>query len=398
MKSRFFYAKKTYFCIVNRSLNYIMRKLVIFIWILSSLSVLMAQSPNVKTVLFLVPFFGDEYNNYNEANIKTSVDIDNETIFSLVSFWEGAQMALDEYETSFQRINVIVKDVTNNDEKLIQMMEDEELMNQVDMIIGPFFASQFEIAANYAKKYQIHIVNPFTSKRSILENNEYVYKVQSSSEAIAEMVKQRWLETGEETEILLWTERGADIKNLQRCEQYFNQLNIPYEFVLEGDKIGIEKRLRRGGHHVVMAFLPSETTIIARMRDMGISNDFSNTVFVIPDEWLEIAALEVDYLNKLNVHFFSDCFVNEDNDATLFFISNFIEKYNTPPDLKRFSFQGYDITKYFVELMLHDFDVSKVQYAPVAMKFNFIKTENGGYENHGKFLLQLKDYKIQMAE
>jgi hypothetical protein len=375
-----------------------MRKLVIFIWLLSSLSVLTAQNTDVKTVLFLIPFFSEEYGNYDESNMKTSVDIDNETVFSLVSFWEGAQLALDEYETNFQRLNIIVKDVTYNDDKLIEIMEDEELMNQVDMIIGPFFASQFEIAANYAKRYQIHIINPFTSKRSILDGNEYVYKVQSSSEAIAEMVKQRWLETGEETDILIWTERGADIRDLQKCEQYFTQLNIPYEFVIEGDKVSLNKRLSKGGRHVVMAFLPSETTIIARMRDMGIANDFPNTVFVIPEEWLAIGALEVDYLDKLNVHFFSDCFVSEDNDATLFFISNFIEKYNTPPDIKRFSFQGYDITKYFVELMLHNFDASRVQYAPVAMKFNFIKTENGGYENHGKFLLQLKDYKIQMAE
>lgn len=147
-----------------------------------------------------------------------------------------------------------------------------------------------------------------------------------------------------------------------------------------------------------MAFLPSETTIIARMRNLGIEQDFPNTVFVIPEEWLEIGALEVDYLNKLNVHLFSDYYVNMDDDKTLVFISDFIEKFNTPPDVKRFSFQGYDITKYFVELMLHDFDASQVQYTPIAMKFNFVKSDNGGYENHGLFLLQLKDYKIQLAD
>ena len=88
-------------------------------------------------------------------------------------------------------------------------MEDEELMSRVDLIIGPFFASQFEIAANYAKTYQIPIVNPFTSKRGILEENEYVYKVQSSTEAVAEMVKNRWVDHGDETEIFFWTERGG---------------------------------------------------------------------------------------------------------------------------------------------------------------------------------------------
>ena len=375
-----------------------MKRFSLFLIVLLALPSLLAQPADVKTVLYFLPFFGDEYGLYNEYKIKTSADIDNEPIFSLVSFWEGAQMALDEYETSYHRINVIAKDVTYDNDKLIRLLENEELMSQVDLIIGPFFATQFEIAANYAKTYQIPIVNPFTSKREILEDNEYVYKVQSSTESVAEVVKHRWLGDNNEAEIIFWTERGADIPVLQKCEKYFTQMDIPYQFVIEGDKMSMKSRFGDNKKKVVMAFLPSETTIIAKMRNLGIENDFPNTVFVIPEEWLEIGALEVDYLNKLNVHFFSDYFVNTDDDKTLLFISNFIEKYNTPPDLKRFSFQGYDITKYFVELMLHDFDASQVQYTPIAMKFQFEKTDNGGYENHGLFLLQLKDYRIQSAD
>ena len=375
-----------------------MKRISLFLSVLLLLPSLFAQTADVKTVLYFLPFFGDEYGMYNENKIRSAVDIDNEPIFSLVSFWEGAQMALNEYETIYHRINVIVKDVTYNNDKLMRIMEDEELMSQVNLIIGPFFASQFEIAANYAKTYQIPIVNPFTSKREILENNEYVYKVQSSEETVAEIVKKHWLDYYDNPEIFFWTERGADVPVLQKCEYYFTQKDIPYQFVLEDDNGSLKNRLGNDKRNLVMAFLPTETKVIARMRNLGVGNSFANTTFIIPEEWLEIDALEVDYLNKLNVHLFSDYYVNMDDDRTLLFISDFIEKYNTPPDLKRFSFQGYDITKYFVELMLHDFDASQVQYTPIAMKFNFVKTENGGYENHGLFLLQLKDYKIQSAE
>ena len=375
-----------------------MRRFLLFLSVLLCCPVLFAQTSEVKTVLYLLPFFGEEYSSYNNGKISTAVDIDNEPMFSLVSFWEGAQMALDEYETSFQRINVVVKDITYDNEKLIRILEDEQLMSQVDLIIGPFFASQFEIASNYAKTHQIPIVNPFTSKQSILEDNEYVYKVQPSKESVAEMVNQYWRSEIPVSDILIWTERGADIPALRACEHYFTQLGIPYEFVLDDEKINIKKRLNFASHQVVFPFFQQNTTVIANMRGLGIENDFPNTVFVIPEEWLAIDALEVEYLNKLNVHFFSDCFVDENNDKTLVFISNFIERYNTPPDLKRFTFQGYDITKYFVELMLHDFDESKVHYDPVAMKFNFRKTANGGYENHGMFLLQLKDNKVQIAD
>lgn len=375
-----------------------MRRFLLFLSFLLYLPALFAQTAEVKTVLYLLPFFGEEYSSYNTGKISTPADIDDEPMFSLVSFWEGAQMALDEYENSFQRINVVVKDITYDNAKLRRALEDDELMSQVDLIIGPFFASQFEIAANYAKTHQIPIVNPFTKKQDILENNEYVYKVQSSKESVAEMVKQYWRSENRTSDILIWTERGADIPALRACERYFTQLGVPYEFVLDDEKTNIKKRLNTTVNQVVFPFFQQNTTVIANMRSLGIEDDFPNTVFVIPEEWLAIDALEVDYLNKLNVHFFSDYFVSEENDSTLVFISNFVERYNTPPDLKRFSFQGYDITKYFVELMLHDFDASKVRLSPVAMKFNFQKTENGGYENHGMFLLQLKDYKVQLAD
>ncbi len=375
-----------------------MKRFLLFLSVLLCLPALLAQTAEVKTVLYLLPFFGEEFDSYSEFKMKSSVDVDNEPSFSLVSFWEGAQMALDEYESSSHRVNVIVRDITYDNEKLRQILENGELMGSVDLIIGPFFASQFSIAAEYAKRYQIPIVNPFTSKQDILEDNEYVFKVQSSGETMAEMVNELWRSGATPSDIFLWTERGADILGLQRCERYFNQLDIPYEFVLDDEKSTIKRRLTENKHQVVFPFFQLHTTVIANMRNLGIENDFPNTVFVIPEEWMEIDALEVDYLNKLNVHFFSDYFVNEENDKTLVFISNFIERYNTPPDLKRFSFQGYDITKYFVELMLHDFDTAQVQYTPLAMKFNFKKTENGGYENHGMYLLQLKDYKIQLAD
>lgn len=375
-----------------------MKRLALLMVALLLLSMSHAQFTEVKTVLFLMPFFGEEYSSYNGNRIQSSTDIDNEPIFSLVGFWEGAQMALNEYETRFQRIDVVAKDITYNNEKLIRIMEDEELMSKVDLIIGPFFASQFEIAARYAKSYQIPIVNPFTSKQEILDDNEFVYKVQSSTESVSEIMKKRWFDMGKTTDVFLWTEKDVVFPEMQRCERYFASMDIPYKYVFKEDNVSMKHRLNTHKQNVVMAFLSSETTIIAKMRDLGIENDFPNTVFIVPREWLEIGALEVDYLNKLNVHFFSDYFVDEDNDAALVFMSNFIEKYNTPPELKRFSFQGYDITKYFVELMLQDFDASKVRYSPVSMKFNFKKTENGGYENHGIFLLQLKDYKIRLAD
>lgn len=375
-----------------------MKRFLFFLSVLLCLPSLLAQTTEVKTILYLLPFFGDEYDSNRAYEMNSVAAINKEPAFSLVSYWEGAQMALDEYEKGDSRINVVVKDITYNNEKLRQIMEDEELMSQVDLIIGPFFAEQFEIASSYAKTYGIPIVNPFTNKQSILTENEFVYKVQSSEAAISEMVRERWLKQDEEYEILFWTKRGVDIPALKNMELCLDSMDIPYEFIFDDDRNSGIARLQTEKKQVLFFFFQQNTSAIANIRSLGVVNEFPNTFFVIPEEWLEIDALEVDYLNKLNVHFFSDYFVDDESDQVFVFINKFIERYNTPPDLKRFSFQGYDITKYFVELMLNEFDLSQVQYEPLTMKFDFHKLENGGYENHGVFLLQLKDYKIQPAE
>ncbi|MEG1556636.1 MAG: hypothetical protein RR356_07930, partial [Bacteroidales bacterium] len=117
--------------------------------------------------------------------------------------------------------------------------------------------------------------------------------------------------------------------------------------------------------------------------------------FFIPDSWISIGDIDVEYFNKMNVHYFTPYYVDYSQDRTVFFITNFIEKFQSFPEISRFSYQGYDITKYFIELMIHDFDSSKVDFTPLALGFDFYKYEHGGFENQKVRLLQIKDYKIE---
>lgn len=370
-----------------------LKKIILSITILCCFSVGMAQQDDAKTVLFLIPFWGNQYHSENINALGTELDIYNEPVFGLAGFWEGARLALDEYESGTERINVIVRDVANDNAKLLSILEDEEMMNQVDLIIGPFFARQFEIAAPYAKKYQIPIVNPFTTKKNIVDDNEFVYKVFPAREAMPELLS----ETGMSHQpVIFWAESDKWTPEMQIFKDYFDAHNVKYEKVSINTNI-IDK-LKSNTQSLVLLSMQSEALVIAKMRQLGIRENDVNATLIIPQEWLDINELEVDYLNKLNVHFFSNYFVDENADATVVFKDHFFEKFNSNPDLKHFTFQGYDITKYFVELMLKGFDLSKVDYEPVSMKFNFKKIEQGGFENNGVFFLQLQDYKIKPTE
>lgn len=96
---------------------------------------------DVKTVLFLIPFYSSQYDSQKVAEAKTSEDVELISSFQLMGFWAGAQVALDEYEAAGVPLKVVVRDVSNSETKLRAILDNKELMSSVDLIIGPFSAS-----------------------------------------------------------------------------------------------------------------------------------------------------------------------------------------------------------------------------------------------------------------
>ena len=152
-----------------------MRKVVLFIiCLIFGLGSAFAK-PSVYKILYLIPF---EIDNYTAPYIKECEDMDNVRSYQLMGFWNGAQMAIEELgkDETFH-FEIVVRDVSNSESQLRKILEDKELMSDVNLIIGPFFSKLFTIAAEYAKQYQIPIVNPFTSRQDVVEGNEFVYKL-----------------------------------------------------------------------------------------------------------------------------------------------------------------------------------------------------------------------------
>ena len=161
-----------------------MKKKIVLCFLLALFAFSLSAQPTEerKTVLFLIPFYTHDYTGNASAAVQSSQDIYSVNSFLLMGFWAGAQIALEEYDEQNVPLNVIVKDVTEDEASLRAIMENERLMRDVDLIVGPFFSKTFLVAAEYAKRYGIPIVNPFTNRTDILTDNNYVYKVMPSLE------------------------------------------------------------------------------------------------------------------------------------------------------------------------------------------------------------------------
>ena len=104
---------------------------------------------------------------------------------------------------------------------------------------------------------------------------------------------------------------------------------------------------------------------------------------VVPEKWITSNTYDVEYYDKLNLHFFSDYYVDFEDQKTQLFIYKYT--------------QGYDVVRYFVELIRHDMDHDQVKVTPLSYYFSFDKHPDGGYENVNVQFLQVLDNTILPA-
>jgi len=352
-----------------------------------------AQTRECK-LLYLIPFDAD---NYVSPFIRESDDMNQVRSYQLLGFWNGSEMAIEELgEEGNTKLDIVVRDISNNEEKLRQVMEDTTLMSGVDVIIGPFFSKLFAVAAEYAKQYQIPIVNPFTSRQDLMEDNEYVYKLIPALETRPAMISFMAQQTNA-FPIIIYGDTVSDNKEQAAYEKYFKENQVPYEITPSAS--AVTSKLSADHPNIVITFYnyPARNLIISR--NLLYSGKTANLTFVVPEEWMESKTYDIEYYSKLNLHFFSEYYVDLEEEKTKTFVYNYTQKYGILPLLDDFAFQGYDITRYFVEFALNDRDLDRVKVAPIAFPLSFDKSPDGGYENvNVQFLEVNKDNDIVPSE
>lgn len=363
-----------------------------------SLSLFSQVNAETKTILYLIPFLSDQVNSINTNKIETDNDIYQIPSFELVAFWEGAQLALEEFDSQGISLNVIVKDITDNEQKLKNILKDTTFMRNIDLIIGPFYAPLFEIAAKYAAIYEIPIVNPFSNRKDFLQGNPFVYKLIPSPEAKLKLLKDLLIDKNPESQFILYSENETS-SEYQLYRDFFIQENINYSQIpFLSESSNLLRHLSNTQHSIVIVLAESVEKIISNIRSVSAIEKIPSATFIIPENWIYDIENELRDFNRLQVHFFSNYSLDRKDEKTVYFESEFIERFHSPPDIHRYSYQGYDITRFFVNYLIHDFDTTRFNYSPISFDFHFDKIENGGYENQRIRLLQMKDFELIEVE
>ncbi len=358
-------------------------------------------------VALMIPLYAEEAKDI-ELDGQGTPDPAKFKSFNFIQFYEGFMMAAEALEMEGLELELHVYDVDEQVSKTIQVLQRAEL-SDMDLIVGPFFSRNFKLVSNFAEMFDIKIVNPLTRRTEVLKSSN-VYKVKPSRDAQIPILASFIEEYHPEANIILV--RNNSFQYAEEMQQIKSSLEtvLPYGVKVSNMKIFdliteyseadtnlpagtlisslvIEDRqllteqierditdstfLTNGIGEVVYAsdsvygiirnasvarknlivvlsnneiFVPE---VLTRLNDLKDTFDIS--VVGMP-EWEMLDNLEVDYLLDLDVHFFTDHYIDPADPEVEAFVGSFREKYLTQPD--RYAFEGYDIANYFLGAMM----------------------------------------------
>lgn len=355
-----------------------MKRVVLYFCIILGMSGGFAQES--KEVLFLIPFNPKGTTHFEVTHTTKSQKISQAFSTSLVGFWEGALLALDDINLDGYAVRAIVRDATHDTNRL------KEILNQhkeVDLIIAPVYGNMFPYIADFAQENKIPTVNPFARKRSIAEENPYIYKLHPAETAPAQYIAQHYANHN----IILWTHHSQE--NMDNYKTYFNENNIAYTIA---DSLPIQNYLSATQRNIIISPKGSPDIYKKYIQEM-MNLNHKNLTWIIPEEWLHHKDINFDNWAEIDIAFFSNYFIDKYSEEVEIFYYNFVHRFGHIPTIETFAFQGYDVTNFFVRMICNDFNIP-TDITPLSYDFQMQHIPHGGYENQKIRHIKMKQFQL----
>ena len=355
-------------------------------------------------VALMVPLYLYDIDNIPVSKEKSSKSKKSRSM-SFLQFYEGFIIAAEAMEKKGLKLDLTVIDVTENEssaERALSQIENKEW----DLFVGPFFGKPFAVIEEYAKAHSIPVVNPMTTRRSVIEDSPNVVKAKAGTTGmiltISNLVKNRYPNANV---FIVSREKDVDTAFLNQLEHHLNRA-INEEVTVSGDEFlqfarNESERLEMGSHLVPtidvegqvystgdfengstdkvvlsnsvkrhpyseMGKVKSQLSgvrdnvIIAYGEDNVFATQMLNTLtktadrfpitLVCAPDWQKHEKLLVDNLLKMHAIFVSDFFVDYNNDEVKRFVIRFRQKYAAEP--QQYAFEGYDVATYFLNALM----------------------------------------------
>ena len=362
-----------------------------------------ASKKDVFKIALLLPLYLSEVDNIDVTQIKTNAELSNLKSLSFIHFYEGFLMAIDSMKRLGMKAEIYVYDVSEDTTRIRAILQKNEL-KLMDLIIGPVFGNCFKIAAQFALKNKIPIINPFSSRNSIVKNNPYVFKIMPSDSIISNYIASYITDSLPESNIIFIANDQKNIDEKLYRDAIKNEINkknistitISNNICKSYESESITKNIKANKKTIFLCFFEGEVAVSNFVRFWQKSENTQATVFS-NSNWGLYDNIEIEYFLNLNLHITETFFIDYSDTVVKKFVANFLSTYYTEPN--NLAFQGYDIGMFFMKSLYEygsNFPKCLNAYDGISSRFVFQQNKiSNGFENNYINIFKYNDYKMK---
>ncbi|MBQ1409103.1 MAG: LysM peptidoglycan-binding domain-containing protein [Bacteroidales bacterium] len=370
------------------------------------------QDKNKVFVTIVMPLNLDKLNEISTSKFDIEQRGKKEyKVFEFIQFYEGILIALEQLQNRGVSVVLNVVDLSSDkDEDVVAAFNSHQMANS-DFIVALLVKKPFDKLSQLAKEHQVFVINPFSSRSAVVENNPYIVKCMPSVEGtvhgVLDMVASR--HKGCQLYLIHSNNKSNSTDERLYREEFVRQLDsrkdIKYTLFDWSANGKLLSTLKTTKKNVIISLYDQNssknmvyvTTLLNRLSSLNtdIPTLFSLTNFIndYPD-------IDYSQLQHLNYSMVTLGYLNYDNYKHKSFIDTYKTKFLTEPNTL-YAGVAHDIMIYFCSALWQqgaEFWRNPQQFnSPQEMLFPFSlkqRSATSGYENQSPDIYRMSNYKL----
>lgn len=268
-----------------------------------------------------------------------------------IEFYSGALLAINEAKEFGVSYEIYTYDTGKSEEKMSEVLQNDEL-KKVDLIIGPAYTQQIQLVSNFALKYKINTLVPFSSKVYDININPYLLQFNPGLDIQVQFMAQILNKEYKDKDIIFCEVPAVSILDdgYEFSFELKNELKrIKRDFVtIDADSlISSTNNKLKSTKNTVLFFNTDKFSAVSNYIDSINSRSFSNKIELFKQlNWqVPTTNLSSFYISPFNM----DVNNKEYKRYSTEFFKMFTWK--SSASAPRFDIIGYDLTNYFTSLL-----------------------------------------------
>lgn len=283
----------------------------------------------------------------------------NPRIIGYLEFYQGVMLATDSLRKAGYPVTLYTYDTRRDRGRIREILQKPE-MRDMDLIIGPVNYWNLEIVAAFARRHQIPLLSPFSSREEPVQYNPWIFQVTP----IYEVEFRAWAEYLSDyynkTMILVHNGDANEygkirfLKNelFRRISEKADLEDLVFKEVIMNDSVNVDMANVLNKEQENLVIIPSDN-------EAYVSNVISPLFYQLDNydiqvsgmpQWNRFRNIDLVYFHNLNIGYFTSFYMDFDKPEMNRFIEKFYRTYRTEP--YRVSPRGYNLSIYGYDLML----------------------------------------------